>query len=291
MLEAKFYETYYFCNVVHNVLQDQESFLRRLNDFYGDGNVFYLLQPFNKYSTFHRFVEFIVDDISWENTSKVNLNKRKERIVGCANFPELAEYANWDVLPIEHALHFHGIDHESYLEFLNQRGKGFIECDEDDIYEYLIFLRECGIFDALVEHTVKEVFHVLFQNRELMLTFNTMVADALEREKGEKSIFVELDGVRRKDGKLKRKSIPKWVQRAVYFRDRGRCVLCDKDLSGTVSMCNIENYDHIVPLSKFGLNDVSNIQLLCKECNQLDKHDGNATTSRIYQSWYTYDQT
>lgn len=289
MLEVKFYETYYFCNVVHNVLQDQESYLRHLNDFYGDGNVFYLLQPFNKYSTFHRFIEFIVDDISWENTSKVDLSKRKERIAGSVNFPELAAYAKWDVLPIEHALHFHGIDHDSYLDFLNQRNKNFLECDEDDIYEYLISLREYGIFDDLVEHTVKEVFHVLFQNRELMLTFNIMIADALEREKDEKSEFIDLDKIRRKDGKLKRKSIPKWVQRAVYFRDRGRCVLCDQDLSGILSMSNIENYDHIVPLSKFGLNDISNIQLLCKKCNQEDKYDGSATTSRVYQSWYTYD--
>ncbi|TOL82016.1 HNH endonuclease, partial [Vibrio parahaemolyticus] len=67
---------------------------------------------------------------------------------------------------------------------------------------------------------------VLFQNRELMLTFNVMVSDALKREKDEESSFVELNGIRRKDGKLKRKNIPKWVQRAVFFRDRGRCVLC-----------------------------------------------------------------
>lgn len=289
MLEVKFYETYYFCNVVNNILQDQESYLRSLNDFYGDGNVFYLLQPFRKYSTFHRFIEFIVDDISWENSTEVDLDKRKERIAGCANFPELAEYAKWDVLPVEHALIFHGVEHESFLSFLKARSKNFNACNEDDIHDYLINLREEGIFDALVERTVKEVFHVLFQNRQLMLTFNKMIAEAVEREKDEESNFVELNGVRRRDGKLTRKNIPKWVQRAVFYRDRGRCVLCDKDLSGTLNLSNIKNYDHIVPLGKFGLNDVSNVQLLCKECNQLDKRDGGATTSNIYQSWYTYE--
>ncbi|HCG7131734.1 TPA: HNH endonuclease [Vibrio parahaemolyticus] len=288
MLEAKFYETYYFCNVVHNVLQDQENFLRNLNDFYGDGRFFFLLQPFSKYSTFHRFIEFIVDDLSWENTSNVDLGKRQERIRETASFPYLSEYAKWDVLPIEQALEFHGLTHESFITFLTRRGGDFLNCDEEDIHEYLVFLRDEGTFDTLVEHTVKEVFHVLFQNRELMLTFNVMVSDALKREIDEESSFVELNGIRRKDGKLKRKNIPKWVQRAVFFRDRGRCVLCDKDLSGILNAHNVENYDHIVPLSQYGLNDVSNIQLLCKECNQIAKKDGSAVTSRVYQSWYKY---
>ncbi|MFM1707701.1 HNH endonuclease [Aeromonas salmonicida] len=51
-------------------------------------------------------------------------------------------------------------------------------------------------------------------------------------------------------------------------------------------MDNIANYDHIVPLSNFGFNDISNIQLLCKQCNQHDKHGGDATTSSLYQTWY-----
>lgn len=289
MLEVKFYETYYFCNVVNNVLQDQESYLRNLNDFYGDGNVFYLLQPFRKYSVFHRFIEFIVDDIIWESTTEVDLEKRKKRIVDFAGLPELAEYAKWDVLPIENALKIHGLKHNTFLTFLKDKNKDFDDCNADDINDYLISLREEGIFDHLVEHTVKEVFHVLFQNRQLMLTFNTMLSEVIEREKDEQSHFVELKGVTRKNGKLMRKNIPKWVQRAVFFRDRGRCVLCDKDLSGILSLSNVENYDHIVPLGKFGLNDVSNIQLLCKECNQLDKSDSDATTSNVYQSWYAYE--
>ncbi|MBV4522630.1 HNH endonuclease [Pseudomonas sp. SWRI74] len=68
---------------------------------------------------------------------------------------------------------------------------------------------------------------------------------------------------------MKRVTIPKWVRRAVFYRDRGRCVLCDKDLFGQINLENHKNYDHIVPLAKHGLNDTSNIQLLCKECNQM----------------------
>src|SRR3546814_4546557 len=46
----------------------------------------------------------------------------------------------------------------------------------------------------------------------------------------------------------------KWAQRAVFFRDRGRCVLCEKDLTGLMSIDNVENYDHIVPISGWGIN-------------------------------------
>lgn len=78
-----------------------------------------------------------------------------------------------------------------------------------------------------------------------------------------------------------------WAQRAVFFRDRGKCVLCDSDVSGLVSLDNIENYDHIVPLSRWGLNDITNLQLLCVPCNQHEKRDGAVITSGRYQSWYS----
>ncbi|NQX98816.1 MAG: HNH endonuclease, partial [Flavobacteriales bacterium] len=126
--------------------------------------------------------------------------------------------------------------------------------------------------------------------RELMMIFNDMLASSLESHSDipppqeQASLF-------KKSGKLIRKNIPKWVKRAVFFRDRGRCILYYKDLSGTMNIDNVENYDHIVPLAKYGLNDVSNIQLLCKECNQIEKRAGQAETSNKYQSWYTYDAT
>ncbi|WHI44650.1 HNH endonuclease [Microbulbifer sp. TRSA001] len=123
-----------------------------------------------------------------------------------------------------------------------------------------------------------------------MMLFNDMMSRSLELAK-DMLPPEETDQLFVRPGILKRKSIPKWVQRAVFFRDRGRCVLCDKDLSGTLNLENLENYDHIVPLSKHGLNDVTNIQLLCKECNQIDKKGGQPITSNKYQSWYSYDDT
>jgi 5-methylcytosine-specific restriction endonuclease McrA len=61
------------------------------------------------------------------------------------------------------------------------------------------------------------------------------------------------------------------------------------DLSGLVNIENSENYDHIVPLASYGLNDVTNIQLLCSKCNK-KKSGGTAITSYKYQTWYSYDE-
>ena len=64
-----------------------------------------------------------------------------------------------------------------------------------------------------------------------------------------------------------REAIPKGVQREVWQRDRGRCVVCG-------SQEKLE-YDHIIPVSRGGANTVRNIQLLCEPCNrQKSNHIG-----------------
>lgn len=57
-----------------------------------------------------------------------------------------------------------------------------------------------------------------------------------------------------------RTAIPSHVKRAVYLRDGGQCQHC-------YSGVNLE-YDHKIPWSKGGGNNVNNIQLLCRKCNR-----------------------
>ena len=88
--------------------------------------------------------------------------------------------------------------------------------------------------------------------------------------------------------KMKRSSIPVWVKRAVKYRDKGRCVMCDKDLSGLLDIedDNSVHYDHIISLNDNGLNDITNIQLMCHRCN-LNKGDKSYTSTK-YKYWYNY---
>ncbi|EKO3573771.1 HNH endonuclease [Vibrio metschnikovii] len=285
MFQVKFYETYYFCNVIHNILRDQFSYIRRINDFYCDEQIFYLASPFQKYSAFHHFIEFVVEDIYLEEAFEADIeelkgNKRTHSAV--------RQHYSLDKLPIERAFDFHEIEYQSFVSHLLSYGKSLSSFDINDLDSYMEETRLSQSYEYLIRQTVKEIFHVLFQNRQLMLNFNEMLASGLELSMDE-PVAEEAEIWFSKPGIIKRQSIPKWVQRAVYFRDRGRCVLCDKDLSGTVNLENHTNYDHIVPLAKHGFNDVSNIQLLCRECNQRKK-DGNAITSNQYQSWYSYDE-
>ncbi len=54
--------------------------------------------------------------------------------------------------------------------------------------------------------------------------------------------------------------VPDSVRAAVMVRDGGRCRNC-------FSATNLQ-IDHIVPLSKGGLSDESNLQTLCRRCNR-----------------------
>jgi hypothetical protein len=63
---------------------------------------------------------------------------------------------------------------------------------------------------------------------------------------------------------MRSRHIPGHVKKTVYERDGGKCVYCG-------STINLE-YDHIIPFSKGGSNNVGNIQLACSNCNR-EKRD------------------
>ena len=237
--EFKFYQTYYFAQAITDILHDQFAYIRHLNDFYGEGRAYYYFKPFSKYSVFHEFIEFVVRDIIHDTNSEVDLEKRKERIKSVGKY---AEAFGWipEHLPINLAFDFYEIEHLTFNDWLRDNGSSFSDANDDDICEYLDELILNGDYDKLIEKIVHEVFFILFQNRQLLLTFNEMISRQLDSCDVEE-IPDDCAGYFSKLGRVKRVSIPSWVKRAVYFRDRGICVLCNRDLSGVLNISNREN--------------------------------------------------
>ncbi|CDZ76675.1 HNH endonuclease [Legionella massiliensis] len=123
-------------------------------------------------------------------------------------------------------------------------------------YEYLR-----GILEDKLSPILKvEVFNLLFDDRNLMKEFNILIAGEL-------------------DERVTRcKSWPKWLVRALYCREKGLCALCQKDLSHLLHTKNKPAIDHIVPIALKGVNDPTNLQMLCDKCNG-NKSDIHITTS------------
>lgn len=287
-IEVRFFDTYNLCANVDGLLKNQFDYLLQLEGFHCDGQWADWLAPYQRFSVFHRFIDYVIQGTHADDADAVDLGHRIGIMESFANIPSAIEDLRPRKLPIEEAFIRHGIDHQSFVEFLSDAGKVFAQADDNDVYDYMNEVRLTGSYELLMEQTVAEVFHVLFQNRQLLLTFNDYISRILENAKHDEA--EDLDrSLLAQNGTLLRVKPPKWAQRAVYFRDRGRCVLCGKDLSGLLNLGNIENYDHIVPLARFGLNDVTNLQLLCEHCNQVEKRDGGAVTSSRYQTWYSDD--
>lgn len=283
LFEGRFYETYYFANVITNILRDQFAYLRILDGFCGDGKDMAFIQPFPKYSALHCFIEFIINIIIDDEISNIKLDIRQDQLSSRSDFMndvlERAGELHPSILPINEALTYYGIEHTPFQDWLKERGRDFLEARDNDVSEYYDDLRLEGEFDVMLEKAVQEAFFVLFQNRELLLLFNQMMARQIsDIDLGDEGVFASA-------GVLRRVTIPTWVKRAAYYRDRGLCTICHRDLSGELNISNREHFDHIVPLAQGGLNDVSNIQLLCQNCN-LKKSGVEVTTSGVYEYWY-----
>jgi HNH endonuclease len=125
-----------------------------------------------------------------------------------------------------------------------------------------------------------ETFQLLFSDRGFLKVFNQLIAGFIKDFK--KNDFPEIF---KRDGVLHRKSLPVWAKRGVFYRDRGRCIGCSKDMTGVVVTGEEIHYDHMVPLADGGTNDPMNFQILCRECNL--RKGIKTFTSELYPTYWS----
>ena len=273
-IEMNYYNVYYYCNIIDNLIGLFTSSLDWVRTGAQFTEPFFEENPacFPKYSALHAFCEFAIRQLMFEDAEdQITEIQNKCNELKIAHKAKRLRIAFQEsergscLLEVDHLFRMYGIAHETFFAYL-------IKNDFDDMVDaYSDFTCFDIDLDQALEKLTREVFYILFQNRELLFRLNTYLANA-------------------NPWPAKRCSIPKWVKRAVKYRDRGRCVCCGKDLSGLLD-CEDEasvHFDHIVSLHDGGLNDVSNIQLLCKECNLLKSAD--SYTGITYKDWYDFDE-
>lgn len=269
-VRLEFMDTYYYANVVSNVISDPFPYIRRIHEWYEDNEEYIFLSQFPKFSRLHGFAAHIIDSLFLEQSSGEEIEA-------------LLKSASHDVW-VDRALRFHGLPCDGFREYLKEEGVQISAVNEDHLYNYHQELRLCGDIENLVERLASEVFYVLFANRKLLASFNEFMARILKLH-FEVIPDTELGINLKEPGVLKRVSIPTWVKHAVFYRDRGMCSLCQKDLSNLLSSQPDSQYDHIIPLALGGINDITNIQLLCESCNN-SKSSEFIPVSNIYEAWY-----
>jgi len=265
-----YYDTYYFLNIIQSVLDNTFPYLANLENFFGNDEYTKFIDPFPKDSALHKFISFLITMVYYETIDDVAVdslvNKEDTKL--------------W----VDASLENYRISWIGFRNWLKENEIKLDSISEDTLVDYHDFLYEKGIMQALLNLITEEIFFIMFLNRGSLRTFNQLISDRI--------LDIDFENLPKQyhdrfssNGKIKRTNIPSWARKAVFFRDRGQCSICKKDISGLINIDNEENYDHIVPLTLGGINDITNLQLLCKECNQ--KKGGKHTdTSTAYEAWY-----
>lgn len=247
--DFKYGWSFTYASAVRDYIYDPHNdfYLVDITDYFEPDDVFIekSLKP-NKVSLLHDFISFCILEESYYSLRKL----------GEEAYPEIQKVLETYNIPYIHESEFN---------------------EEDDEYRfYLLDILEQSVLPFIVE----EVFNLLFQDRLFLSEFNKHIAEITR--KMEKQDF---NNVLKTDGVFMRCTYwPTWLIQGLYHRDKGHCAICQSDISPHISTGKKPAVDHIVPLNLGGVNDPTNLQLLCQTCNS--QKGGNETTTSGYTSSY-----
>lgn len=134
------------------------------------------------------------------------------------------------------------------------------DTESGEEYKELI---EDKIRNEVLPKITEEIFSILFCDKEFLFHFNLYFAERIKdiEDKTNNRLFNDKGYIHRVN------YWPKWLEKGLFYRDKGRCSYCFKDISSLLNIENKLNIDHIIPLANGGTNDTSNCQILCETCN------------------------
>jgi 5-methylcytosine-specific restriction endonuclease McrA len=306
LIEIQHYDTYHYARIVDAMAREPMAYMHDLSEMLSGEGFDYFCEPFNKVSALHKFSSIVISRTFHEDLlGSPTLTPSLSQVFTGAPIYDYRMY----VLPVENAFEALDLPHTTFAQFRSSQGwpalkPGFqrhlyhTPCDEcpeheglpDEYCEYFNELQLTGEIEELCDRLAEEVFFVLFANRSFLYDFNRMMARYVTNytsfsspdEVDPNSLFTS-----RKDGcsRLRRAGIPSWAKRAVEFRERGRCAYCKIELGTLRTPIKRAEFDHMVPLAEGGLNDVTNIQLLCHICNN-EKAAQALRPRLLYERWY-----
>lgn len=292
-ITIKYAATYYFVSQLDQYVTPDLILDSYLSDFFADTMMDYI-RPFKKWTALHKFSSLYADlvlDADFDRAVElqyVRLGSCEEE--SCNRYPrpnahllaaDLCRIHKQDATTLTEAL-------EGWVLARDCCRRSGRSIDMDALNEAWSNWKLEGGGEELSAQIAEEMFFVLFANRSFLARFNEHMAvrvSSLVPEENDKLLTVNSNG----ETILKRAEPPQWAKRAVFFRDRGYCCGCGRNLENSRSPINRAQYDHIVPLASGGLNDISNLQLMCESCNG-EKRDRRAAASDLYERWYKIDR-
>lgn len=97
--------------------------------------------------------------------------------------------------------------------------------------------------------------------RDLINQSNPKKASKPKKSKTKKPKTTQINNIKQKN--TRSRYIPASVRVDILNRDKYKCVFCGRS-SKQIQL----EVDHIIPFSKGGSNDLSNLQTLCIDCNR-----------------------
>jgi len=136
-----------------------------------------------------------------------------------------------------------------------------------------------ALLESAFPCAAEAAFQLLFQDREFLLLFQDLLKRSSIAQRLQASTPLASEPIKRP------RSLPSWLRKGVFFRDRGRCQSCGRDISGLLDLDNILHYDHLLPLHSGGTNEATNFQLLCLDCN-LQKGSRRCSVNNVNHSYW-----